>query len=416
MIWFWFIAGLLIAAALLFVLPPLLRSGHGGAQISRGAVNVNVYRDQLLELEADLAAGTLSQDRYDEARREIERQLLEDTGEAEAAPASAPQRGLFTAATVGAAVPLLAIGLYFAVGNPDGLVPERVAGTAESHGVSPQQVEAMVERLVARLKSEPEDAEGWVMLARTYVALDRFKEAAAAFANAAKRIPGSAQLLADYADALAMAQGRKLQGEPEKLIQRALAIDPNNLKALALAGSAEFEKKQFSAAVSHWQRLANLVPPDSETARAVQGSIAEARAQGGKAAPASRSAAAETPRKSAAAGGGRVSGSVRLAPELAARVAPGDTVFIFARAAEGPRMPLAILRKQAAELPAKFVLDDSMAMSPGMNISGFERIVIGARVSKTASANPQSGDLEGLSAPVKTGAAGVAVVIDKVIQ
>jgi len=415
MIWFGLLATLFIAGTLAFVLPPLLRRGHGGAQVSRGAVNVDVHRDQLRELEGDLAAGTLSQDRYDEARREIERQLLEDTGDAEAAPAGAPQHGLRTAVIVGTAVPVLAIGLYFAVGNPDGLVPERVAGAGESHGVTPQQVEAMIERLAARLKSEPDDAEGWVMLARTYLAIDRFKEAAAAFASAAARVPGSAQLLADYADALAMAQGRNLTGEPEKLVQRALAIDPNNLKALALAGSAEFEKKQFNAAVSYWQRLANLVPPDSETARAVQGSIAEAQALGGRAAPGSRPAAVEAPRKGVAAGG-RVSGSVRLAPGLAARVAPGDTVFIFARAAEGPRMPLAIVRKQAAELPAQFLLDDSMAMAPGMNLSSFERVVIGARVSKNASANPQSGDLEGVSSPVRVGSANITVVIDNVVR
>ena len=414
MIWFWVIAGLLIAAALLFVLPPLLHGARPAQQISRGAVNVNVYRDQLQELESDLTAGTLSRDRYDEARREIERRLLEDTGAPDVTAEIGRARGWIAAVVVAIAVPVAATSLYLAVGNPDGLVPERVA-EAGAHGLDAKQVEVMVEGLAARLKAEPDNAEGWVMLARSYVALSRFKEAAAAYAEATARVSGSAQLLADHADALAMAQGRKLSGEPEALIQRALAIDPNNVKALALAGTAAFENKQFNAAVSYWQRLANLVPPDSETARAVQGSIAEAQAMGGKGAGGSRSAAVVPPPKSAAAGG-RVSGSVRLAPELAARVAPSDTVFIFAQAAEGPRMPLAIVRKQAAELPVKFVLDDSMAMAPGMSLSGFERVVIGARVSKSASANPQSGDLQGVSPPVKVGANSIAIVIDKVIE
>jgi cytochrome c-type biogenesis protein CcmH len=218
-------------------------------------------------------------------------------------------------------------------------------------------------------------------------------------------MPDDAQLLADYADALAMAQGRRLQGEPEKIVARALAADPNNIKALALAGTAAFDRKNYAEAVRHWERIGQLIPAGSEFADSLQASIAEARELGGIRAPQAKAAVA-------ANRSGSVSGIAKLAPGLAGKVAPTDTVFIFARAAEGPRMPLAILRKRARELPVSFELDDSMAMSPQMKLSSFTHVVVGARVSKSANATPQPGDLQGLSAPIKVGARGIAVTID----
>jgi cytochrome c-type biogenesis protein CcmH len=412
MIWFGLLAALFIAGALAFVLPPLLRRSHGRSQVSRGAVNVSVYRDQVRELENDLAAGTLSQDRYDEARREIEHQLLEDTSDAEAAPASAPRPRRLTAAIIGTAVPLVAIGLYFAVGNPQAI---RMAGAPQGapHGVTEEQVLAMVEQLAARMRANPEDPQGWRILARSYAVLGHYKDAADAYAKATARITDDAQLFADYADALGMAQGRTLEGEPEKLIARALAIDPANTKALALAGTVAFNRKDYAKAARYWERILAGVPPDSETAQAARANIAEARAlAGGALATAPPVAATRTP----AASGSRVSGIVKLAPALAARVEPTDTVFIFARAAEGPRMPLAILRRQARDLPIEFALDDSMAMTPAMKLSSFPQVVIGARVSKSANATPQPGDLQGVSAPIKVGANGVSVVIDSEVR
>jgi len=397
------LGAVLIAGALLFVVPPLLRRGlRTGA--TRDAVNVAVYRDQLRELEADLRAGTLAPDQHEKARGEIEARLLADVGKGDAA--AQPRRYTRAAAlALGLAVPICALAVYVAVGNPRALLPGTAEG-ANAHGVSAQQFEAMVSRLAARLKENPEDAEGWMMLGRSYAVLGRFGESSQAYAKAAARTPGDAQLLADYADALAMAQGRTLQGEPETILRRALAIDPNNVKALLLAGTAAFNRNDGAAAVRHWERVLGLLPAESDMIQRVQASIAEARSlsrsPGGKAQIA----------KPAQAQGGRVSGVVRLAPELAGKVAPGDTVFIFARAAEGPRMPLAILRKRGSDLPIQFSLDDSMAMAPQMKLSAFPNVVIGARVSKSANASPQPGDLQGLSGPVKVGDGKVSVVID----
>jgi len=397
------LGAVLIAGALLFVVPPLLRRGlRTGA--TRDAVNVAVYRDQLRELEADLRAGTLAPDQHEKARGEIEARLLADVGKGDAA--AQPRRYTRAAAlALGLAVPICALAVYVAVGNPRALLPGTAEG-ANAHGVSAQQFEAMVSRLAARLKENPEDAEGWMMLGRSYAVLGRFGESSQAYAKAAARTPGDAQLLADYADALAMAQGRTLQGEPETILRRALAIDPNNVKALLLAGTAAFNRNDGAAAVRHWERVLGLLPAESDMIQRVQASIAEARSLSGS--PGGKAQIA----KPAQAQGGRVSGVVRLAPELAGKVAPGDTVFIFARAAEGPRMPLAILRKRGSDLPIQFSLDDSMAMAPQMKLSAFPNVVIGARVSKSANASPQPGDLQGLSGPVKVGDGKVSVVID----
>jgi len=254
------IGALLVAGAVLFVVPPLLRRGlRTGA--TRDAVNVAVYRDQLRELEADLRAGTLAADQHERARSEIEARLLADVGGGDA-PAQSPRHTRAAALALGLAVPICALAVYVAVGNPRALLPPGPDG-GSSHGLSAQQFEALVSRLAARLKDNPEDAEGWMMLGRSYAALGRYGEASEAYAKAAARMPRDAQLLADYADALAMAQGRTLQGEPEKIILRALAIDPDNVKALLLAGTAAFNRNAYPAAIRHWERVLGLIPADS---------------------------------------------------------------------------------------------------------------------------------------------------------
>jgi cytochrome c-type biogenesis protein CcmH len=288
----------------------------------------------------------------------------------------------------GVSIPVLALAVYLVVGNPGAIDPQA------AHGVTLRQVEGMVERLATRLKDHPDDVEGWKLLGRTYNVLGRFQEAAQAYAKAAARAPRDAQLLADFADALGMAQGQRLAGDPEKLIARALEIDPGNLKALALAGTAAFERKDFKAAAAYWERMLPLVAADSEDARAIRSNVQEARSLAGSTKA--------------------LKGTISLSSRLKEKASPGDAVFIFARAAEGPPMPLAVLRRQVRDLPVAFSLDDSMAMAPGLKLSGFPRVVVGARISRSGSATPQPGDLQGISAPVANDAAGVAVLIDTV--
>lgn len=406
MITFWIVGIVFIAVAMLLMVVPLLRS-KSSDRVLRSAANVAIYRDQLRELEADLRAGSLSAELYEQARREIEARLLEDLSAPDSAPVK-QQKWRGPAIALALAIPICAVGLYFIVGNPQALVP---ADTDTSHGLNAQQMQAMVGRLAERLKANPDDGQGWLMLGRSYGVLGRFDDAASAYANAVERLPGDAQVLADYADVLGMTQGERLQGKPETIIERALKIDPDNPKALALAGTAAFEKKDYRAAVNYWEHLQRLVTQDPELTRSVSASIAEARALDEQ-----TSGRPATPVPSTAQGAKGVSGVVKLAPELADKVAPTDTVFIFARAAEGPRMPLAIVRKQARELPITFKLDDSMAMAPDMKISKFPQLVVGARISKSSNAAPQAGDLQGLSGTVTNGTAGITVLIDTEIR
>lgn len=436
------IAAVMVAAAVAWVLVPLLARRRPQA-VAREASNVAILRDQQGELGADLAAGVISREQYDEARGELERRVLEDSSAAAATIAPPSQMAAWTAAVLAGTIPIAALVLYVALGNHDAFVPEaaRAARGAAEHEVTPQQVEAMAAKLAARLESEPDNAEGWVMLARTYYALNRHPDATRAFERATTLVPGNADLLANYADSVGAVEGG-LNGKALDIITRALKADPSHWKALALAGSAAFERKDYKQSVAYWERMKATVPPGSAIAGSIDASIAEARELGGlktAAAPTAGAAGAAPagggakvpPTASTAAGSAKVpptattasgsapsaaiAGSVQLAPALAAKAAPTDTVFIFARAADGPKMPLAILRKQVKDLPATFTLDDSLAMAPDMALSKFSDVIVGARVSKSGNATPQRGDLEGFSSVVKTGASGIVVVIDRAL-
>lgn len=423
---FWIMAGFLIAGALLFIIPPLFQRVPKARGVNRVAANVSVYQDQFAELDADLKNGVITPEQHQQGREELQRRLLQDVPAEAGAGTTAqpPARGARRVAiALGIVLPALAVLLYLQLGNPRALQLDQQAATPPGHAngrLDPQQIEMMVAQLADRMDKNPNDVDGWVMLARSYAALGRFSDAGRAYAKVTTLVPDNAQLWADYADALAMASGKSLQGKPVELVNKALQIDPNNHKALALAGSAEFEAKNYSGAVSYWERLEKLLTSDSQGMRAVAASIAEARALASGASPAEANAAAARAvdggaAGEAAAGNGKgiVSGVVSLNPQLAAKVAPTDTMFIFARAVEGPKMPIAILRLQAKDLPASFTLDDSMAMNPAMRLSNFKEVVVSARISKSGNATPQSGDLQGASAAVKVGSTGLKLVIDK---
>jgi cytochrome c-type biogenesis protein CcmH len=387
----------LAALALVLVLRPLFLR-RDARQVSRREANVAVYRDELRELDADLAAGTLAREDYERARLELEARLLEDVSAAE--PASPAPAKRTSAWAVGLAVPLVAVAVYLVAGDPSALLPERQMPDAA-------QVEAMVGRLAQKMREHPEDVEGWKLLGRSYTVMGRFPDAVAAYAKAAERAPRDAQLLADLADALAMARGQTMQGEPEKLVARALEIDPQNLKALALLGTAAYERKDYAKAAEVWSRMLPLVPEGSEDARAISENVAEAK---------KLAAIGDTGKKEPAAAASGLSGVVHVAPQLAAQVKPDDVLFVFARAAEGPPMPLAVLRRKAADLPLEFRLDDSMAMAQGLKLSSFPRVIVAARISKSGNATPQPGDLQGASQAVANDARGVNLTIDTVVR
>jgi cytochrome c-type biogenesis protein CcmH len=407
MITFGVVAALLIVLALVFVVPPLFRRALPA--VVEAGPDLAIYRDQLADLERDLQAGALTADRYEQARQELERRLAEEL-QADTATVSSPAAGKGVALAVVVGVPVLAIALYLVLGAPAALDPTATMPEESAHSVTAEQIEQMVAKLAQRLESAPDDPAGWSMLGRSYAALGRFKEAADAYKQAVKQVPADPQLLADYADALGMAQGRSLKGEPSRLIARALAVDPDHFKSLALAGTAAFEARDYPAAIRHWERLAQKIPPDSEFAQSIAASLSEARQLAGGAASVAKT---ESPK---AALEPVIRGTVRLSPKLAAQVSPDDTLFVFARAINGSRVPLAVKRFRVAQLPVEFVLDKSAAMSPEMTLSQHTEVTVGARISKSGSPGSKSGDLEGFRQPVKVGgSAAIEIVIDTLV-
>ena len=405
---FWIVVALLLAGALLMLLPPLWRGARSAAEaVSPEAANLAVYRDQWREAEADLGDGLLAPERLAEAREDIERRWREEEGAKATAPGEAlPRSARSSALALAVLLPLASVLTYLQLGDQRPLQASEppVAAAGAQHSLTPAQIEARVAALAERLKASPGDAEGWVMLGRSYVVLGRYRDAAMAWRRAVELRAPDASLLADLADVVAMAQGKRLAGEPAALVQRALDADPRHVKALALAGSVAFEARDYPAARGYWERLLAVVPAQSDVARSIQGSIAQAMkmeaALGAGAAPAMAAAP--------------LTGEVSLSPELAARVAAGDTLFVFARAANGSRMPLAILRQPVGTWPQRFVLSDALAMSPNQRLSSQAQVVVGARISRSGNATPQPGDLVGSSPAVSSSAQGLRLVIDQV--
>jgi cytochrome c-type biogenesis protein CcmH len=438
MLLFWSLVALLIAVTLVVLLVPLLKHRHASEGPDPDAATTAVYRDQKQALEAEYADGVITGEEREAAVAELSHRLGEEVGHATKPrpPAFKSKSAWILAAALLLVIPSAAVVLYARLGKPEAIVAAPTEGSA--HELSDRQVAALVDTLAQRLKTQPDDAEGWVLLARSYNALGRFPEAADAYAHATALIPGNADLLADYADALAMAQGRKLAGKPAELAAKALTIDPNHKKSLALAATAAMEARDIAGAIALWQRLRAQFPEGSDDAKQttaiiaeVEGMKADSKAPGSSvaaakpvappppaaAAPATppRVAAARAPAAATPSSGPAIAGRVDIAPNLAGKVALNDTVFIFARAADGPRMPLAALRVEAKQLPMDFRLDDSMGMGGGPKLSGAPSVIIEARISKSGNAMPQAGDLSGRSAAVTPGASGVNVTIDQVV-
>jgi cytochrome c-type biogenesis protein CcmH len=390
---------------------------------------------KLAQLEALSAEGVLTGEPARTAREALEQQIVAlvlngaeagtPPAAARAAPAGTPApsgpSGRLVLGLAGFVVVFAAAG-YAWLGNfkawsvePGEPGAPAQAADAGAHSTESANIDAMVARLVEKLKEKPDDAEGWTMLGRTYTAQSKLVEAVGAYKKAMDLKPKDAQVMADYADALAVSNNRSLDGEPTRLVLAAVKLDPNNVKALALAGTIAFNQGDFKQAASHWENAVRNADPASEFTKQLANALNEARQRAGlpavdalaglappPAAPAATASPAPGPTPAAQTGEAVVSGRISIKAGLQG-VSPDDVVFIFARAPSGSKMPLALLRKKVSDLPLDFKLDDSLAMSPAANLSSVSQVVVGARVSKTGQAMPAPGDWQGLSAPIAVG-------------
>ena len=421
---FWCIVSVMTLLILGLLLWPLLKRTTKAAA-GEQEKTLSIFRQQFAELEQDRANGVLTDELYQQARRELERRLLEETGSTETTPSRA-QRQVSSrpvAFALAVIVPTFSGLLYWQLGNPLAMTQPPASslsaqGGADDAHPSTESLEALIEQLKQKMEQNPNDGTGWVLLARSYVGMGRNAEAVQVFEKAVALIPNDAQLLADYADILGVVHGRKLEGKPEVLIQQALKIDPRNVKALMLSGTVAFNRKDFARAAKDWEIARSNLPADidPEMTQQLMAAIAEAQSQlggGQKAMPAFAEAPAPAKPTGQAGQPRMIRGTVTMAPGLAGKGSPTDTLFVFAREMSGPPMPVSIVRATRKDLPFTFQLDDSTSPMPSRKLSSAGPVVIVARLSKSGQAMPQGGDLEGTSQPVQSGVDGITIVIDR---
>ncbi|MCU0970846.1 MAG: c-type cytochrome biogenesis protein CcmI [Gammaproteobacteria bacterium] len=451
---FWIVSAALVAAGLAVLAWPLLRQ-RPAVDSDRNAQNVAIARERLRELEAERERGELTPAAFDKTKVELEQNLAVDLGGPEAARlASGGKAGLAAVAALLVVIPPLTFGLYFHLGAPEHVAlkgPGAGQAATAGHGEA-VDMEALMARLEQRMQQTPDDPQGWAMLARSYMAYDRFADAARALERLRGLVGDEPAVLVSLADSLAMMQDGKLAGRPASLVRLALQKEPDNPVALWLSGNAAAEEGNWQEAIDHWRKVEPLVADEPESVQELRSRIAEAEEKLGRpagaptraaaaaleaAAPATTStvpaaspptAASTTPQAPAttasaapqaqapAPAAPQLVVNVSLAPALQGRVAADDTVFVFARATSGPAMPVAAVRLTAAQLPASVTLDDSHAVMPMARLSQFPEVRVEARVSKTGNAIAQPGDIKGEIAGITvSGSQPVSVTIDTVI-
>ena len=389
----------IFVAPIVAVLAVLFMTGTLPFRAKREAVDVS---SALRELLIERAEGRIDAAEFDSRQAALHAAVLNE-------PVTAPRR---SPALLRWGVPLamiLATGLAYVylagTTSPDSTLPDLAAlppvmGDKAAGPNAGGDLNAMGKRLAEKMAQDPKNGDGWLLLARTYGELKQSKEAAQAYAKAAALLPLDATTLADWADAHVVANERKWDKEGAEIVKRALSADPKHPKALALAGSEAFERGDYKGAIAFWKRMKAVAAPDSMDLRLADANIEEANAMlGGK-----RPATAEAPVAASSAG---VSGEVTLVPALQAGLEKTAVVFVVAKSVDATGAPLAVLRRQVADLPLSFVLDDSSAMLPERALSKFPEALVSARVSLSGNASPQKGDIVSESVRVKVGAKGI---------
>lgn len=408
---FWIITAAMIGVALAFIVPSLVRKS--ALQVSdRDRQNVVIARERLAELNSEHAAGSLSDEEYEQTKLELEQALLIDldAGDETKAATDAGKGGWLGLLVATLFVAVVTVSVYLYLGTPQLIDPE--AMQAQQSEQELPSIEEMMTALVERLKENPEDAEGWYLLGRTYMAMQDYQKAAFAFDKLNQLVSDQPSIMLALADALAMASGGDMQGRPAELIRKAVTLAPEDQTALWLAGMVEDQSGNHARALEHWRHLKPKLSDDPEATQQVDRLIAAAERKQTASGP-SQAVVEQAPAQPV---GQAITARISLAAELAARVQPEESLFVYARALEGPKMPLAAVRLKVSDLPTTIQLNDSQAMVPGMSLSQFEQVVVGARISRSGNAIAASGDLLGEVSPVPVSGDGVVeLVIDSVI-
>jgi len=370
---------------------------------SRQQLNAAIYKEEIAKLEKERSEGLIDGATYEISHAEMRQRLFQDTSEDDGVAVLGSPKKTIIALTI--FIPVIAAVMYFWLGSA-----QQIADGGAKQQVAQQDVEKMVAGLAAKMEQDPSNLKGWAMLARSYKVMGRPKDAEKAYDRAGSYLDTDPQLLADYADVSASNANGSFEGKPQAIINRALKADPNNMMALWLAGTADYNRGDYKGAVQVWGRLAKLLPADSEDMKMIQGSIMEAR---GKANLPPESLVSQPTSPVAAVSGKNINGTVEINPDLKSRIKPDYIVMVIARA-PGARMPVAIMRGKAADLPLRFVLNDALAMTPDALISNLSEATIEVRISKSGQAKAEPGDLYSEIQTVKVGTNNLKVVVDQV--
>ncbi|MGD9169313.1 MAG: c-type cytochrome biogenesis protein CcmI [Candidatus Thiodiazotropha sp.] len=426
---FWIIVAGFTLLAMGFVALPLMRK-QVTSGITSDELNLAVFKQQLAELDNDLASGVLDQARYDAARRDLEKELLSDISE-EKQPGESKNSGQIMAWSA-LVTPLAALLIYQFIGSPEIIThladqppgaPPTASSQTQSQGRSTENLppmEELVKRLAAKLKEEPDNLEGWIMLGRSYTAMNDPSAAIDAYQRAMDINDKHVGLLLAYAQTIASNSGNDFTGRAAPMVEKAFQLEPDNPNALWTAGILAYQRTDYQDAVDRWSKLRGMLKPQSNEIEAVNEALDDARAQLGLPTEESElpnivQAEKPMPEKAGATGDKSIKVEISLSPEIEDKVKPDDLLFIYAKAMSGPPMPLAAVRKRVSDLPISISLDDSMAMMPQMKLSEFAQVLVGARISLSGSPSAQSGDLEGEISAVSPGQSEtVKVVINSV--
>ncbi len=419
---FWTISAAMMLAALALLAPTLLRKPRVGTDDTE-ALNVEIARERLRELQGERAAGELSDEEFEQARGDLERALAQDlAGTAQTAVDTRANNGRGAMLMVALLIPLITVPVYLTIGSPQLIDAPAGGGVTSASGELPP-IGTLIAQLRERLEANPDNAEGWFLLGRTSMSLENFPQAVAAFERVVALLPEEPAALMSLADALVMAEGQ-IGARPIALAEKALTIDPNSVTALWLLGNAAAEHDDSAKAIALWQRAYPLL--DGQTA--MQAELARRISAAGGTPPVATPPAelppimpppaAQPSADATATDGAVIEVEVALAPELFDRVSGDDTLFVFARAENGPPMPLAVARHTVAELPLRVTLSDAMAMMPTMKLSAFARVKVGATVSKRGRAGAQTGDLVADEQVIDSTEppAGVQLLINRVVE
>lgn len=397
----------MILTALALVLPPLWRHRPVSAA-DMDERNIAIAKNRLTELKEQLQGGALTQAQYDEQRMELELALSDDLDIPAQNPALQAQ-GRWMAYALVIVIPVLAVSLYASLGTYQAIEPSAEMLAATPATPSLEDIKKMVETLAERMKNNPGDAEGWTMLGKSYKYLQQYPKAVDAFAEAYQLLGDKPDIMLLYADALAFANHEQLAGKPAELIFKALALEPENITGLWMGGMAKAQAGDAVAGIKLWRKLLALLPP-GQAQQETEALLAKLESQVPGGVPTESEPAAQA----SAAG---IDVQVSLAPELQKSVSPNDTVFIYAQALSGSKMPLAIVRKQVADLPVSVTLTDAMAMMPTMKLSAFPEVKLLARISKSGNAMPEKGDLIGAIEELATMTKGInSIVINRRVE